>query len=396
MGRFARAGVGLLLIAAPISTASAQQAPPMRYSPAHSSNYTARSSRTIDRIVIHTIEGSEAGAISWFKNSRSNVSAHYIVSHAGRITRMLRDSDIGWHCRSWNYRAIGIENEGYAHRNTWTSTQLDRLARLVAYLCGRYRIPVDRTHIVGHVEVPGNTHTDPGPYFPWSRFISMVRSYRNGGSTTGSTSGSTSGSTTGSTGGGATASGGTYTVQSGDTLGAIASRFGVSVTDLARANGITNPNLIYPGQRLTIPGRSGGATRTTASSTSSTSNTAVEVTASRLNVRSSAGGTRLGSVGSGDRFSTTGRTSGAWKQIFWQGRTAWVHGGYLRGTSGGTETVNTSVLNVRSGASTGQGRIGRVLSGQRYYRWGSSGSWRRIQYDDRTGWVHGGYTRATR
>ena len=76
--------VGSLLMLT--GTAEAQQAPAMRWMPAHSSNYSYRSSRTIDRIVIHTVEGSEAGCISWFKNSRSNVSAHYVVSHAGRIT----------------------------------------------------------------------------------------------------------------------------------------------------------------------------------------------------------------------------------------------------------------------------------------------------------------------
>ncbi len=41
-----------------------------------------------------------------------------------------------------------------------------------------------------------------------------------------------------------------YTVQRGDTLSSIAARFGVDVYDLARRNGINNPNLIYPGQRI--------------------------------------------------------------------------------------------------------------------------------------------------
>lgn len=46
----------------------------------------------------------------------------------------------------------------------------------------------------------------------------------------------------------------TYTVQPGDTLARIASRFGTTVTALAQLNGITNPNLIYVGQQLRIPG----------------------------------------------------------------------------------------------------------------------------------------------
>jgi LysM repeat protein len=48
--------------------------------------------------------------------------------------------------------------------------------------------------------------------------------------------------------------GGTYTVAPGDTLNLIALRFGVSVSSLISANGIANPNLIFVGQVLTIPG----------------------------------------------------------------------------------------------------------------------------------------------
>ncbi|MBS4900676.1 MAG: LysM peptidoglycan-binding domain-containing protein [Clostridiales bacterium] len=43
-----------------------------------------------------------------------------------------------------------------------------------------------------------------------------------------------------------------YTVVSGDTLSAIADRYGVSVQQIVALNGISNPNLIYPGQRFKI------------------------------------------------------------------------------------------------------------------------------------------------
>jgi LysM repeat protein len=45
-----------------------------------------------------------------------------------------------------------------------------------------------------------------------------------------------------------------YVVKAGDTLYSIASRYGLSVPTLARANNITNPALIYVGRVLTIPG----------------------------------------------------------------------------------------------------------------------------------------------
>lgn len=50
------------------------------------------------------------------------------------------------------------------------------------------------------------------------------------------------------------ASAATYTIKSGDTLGGIAKRHGVSAAALAEANGITDPDRIYAGKVLTIPG----------------------------------------------------------------------------------------------------------------------------------------------
>ncbi len=44
----------------------------------------------------------------------------------------------------------------------------------------------------------------------------------------------------------------TYTVQSGDTLSGIAAKFGTTYQAIAAKNGISNPNLIYPGQVLHI------------------------------------------------------------------------------------------------------------------------------------------------
>jgi LysM repeat protein len=51
--------------------------------------------------------------------------------------------------------------------------------------------------------------------------------------------------------------GGSVTVQPGDTLSDIAVRHGVGVTRLMQANGISDADLVMVGQRLTIPGGSG-------------------------------------------------------------------------------------------------------------------------------------------
>jgi putative chitinase len=47
---------------------------------------------------------------------------------------------------------------------------------------------------------------------------------------------------------------GVHIVRPGETLRSIANLYGTTVDGIARANGIVNPNYIYVGQRLTIPG----------------------------------------------------------------------------------------------------------------------------------------------
>lgn len=63
---------------------------------------------------------------------------------------------------------------------------------------------------------------------------------------------------------------GGHVVQPGETLSAIAARYGVSTSALAEANGITNPNLIRAGQHLRVAGGSSNAAQPSTTSSSST------------------------------------------------------------------------------------------------------------------------------
>lgn len=62
----------------------------------------------------------------------------------------------------------------------------------------------------------------------------------------------------------------TYTVQAGDTLAQIAARFNVSQEAIVQLNGLTDPNVLTVGQQLKIPGAppAGTGTTTTAPTTS--------------------------------------------------------------------------------------------------------------------------------
>lgn len=54
----------------------------------------------------------------------------------------------------------------------------------------------------------------------------------------------------------------TYVVKSGDTLSGIANKFGTTYQKLAEINGLSNPNIIYPGQVLKINGATANSTKT--------------------------------------------------------------------------------------------------------------------------------------
>jgi LysM repeat protein len=59
-----------------------------------------------------------------------------------------------------------------------------------------------------------------------------------------------------------TAGAGVHVVQHGESLGGIAARYGMSASSLASLNGLSNPNFIYAGQRLRVSGSTGGAPAT--------------------------------------------------------------------------------------------------------------------------------------
>ncbi|MFJ2033839.1 N-acetylmuramoyl-L-alanine amidase [Streptosporangium sp. NPDC087985] len=148
---------------------------------ANSGNYTASSrpsSYAIDRVVIHVTQGSYAGTISWFQNPSAQVSAHYVVrSSDGAVTQMVREKDVAWHAGNWSYntRSVGIEHEGFVSDASWFTDAMYRAsAALTRTICDRYGIPKDRTHIIGHSQVPGATHTDPGSYWNWTTYMRYV------------------------------------------------------------------------------------------------------------------------------------------------------------------------------------------------------------------------------
>ncbi|OIJ95678.1 N-acetylmuramoyl-L-alanine amidase [Streptomyces colonosanans] len=145
-------------------------------------NYTAADrplSCPVNFVVIHVTQATYTNTLGIFTNPQEKVSAHYVVRSAdGHIAQCVREHDIAWHAGNWDYntRSIGIEHEGWVeHPGYFTHALYERSAKLTAAICTKYGIPKDRAHIIGHYEVPGTDHTDPGPNWDWTRYIRLVK-----------------------------------------------------------------------------------------------------------------------------------------------------------------------------------------------------------------------------
>ncbi len=132
-------------------------------------------------VLIHTMQGSYAGCISWFQNPASQVSSHYQVrSSDGQITQMVQHSNTAWHAQCYNSKSVGIEHEGFiANPGQWyTDAMYTESAKLTRWIADRHGIPKTRAHIIGHAEVasPCNTggHTDPGSGWNWTKYMNLV------------------------------------------------------------------------------------------------------------------------------------------------------------------------------------------------------------------------------
>jgi len=177
---------------------------PIRYTPAHASNYSVHRRAETRFVVVHCTDGCEgdhagrdvaamfAAPIPPPGRPRS---AHYVCD-ATTATRCVPDALTAWHCgHLGNALGIGVEICGRAGqtRAQWfddaSLATLCIAARVVADLCEVYQIDpmiADAASlrrgdggITTHACVSDawheSTHTDPGPNFPLVQFVMAVR-----------------------------------------------------------------------------------------------------------------------------------------------------------------------------------------------------------------------------
>lgn len=118
-----------------------------------------------DMIVLRSLDGSLANAVTRFNSPGILVSVHYAVGNGGEIHQYVDEQDTAFHAglvvnpsanlvkarpnTNPNFFSIGIGLEGKSGE-TWTEAQYASLSALIREIADRWSIPLDVNHIVPH------------------------------------------------------------------------------------------------------------------------------------------------------------------------------------------------------------------------------------------------------
>ncbi len=125
-------------------------------------------------IIHHTAQNSCEQTLATFTNTKSEVSAHYLICKDGAVYHLLNDYFRAWHAgvSKWgndadiNSSSIGIEldNNGF---EKFTEAQMQSLIKLLNSLKSAYNIPT--ANFIGHGDVAPGRKVDPSYFFNWKR-----------------------------------------------------------------------------------------------------------------------------------------------------------------------------------------------------------------------------------
>lgn len=152
----------------------------------------------VDHCMSRTATGELAtmeGTLSWFRNPKSEVSAHFGVGRDGRVWQFVQMRDTAWAngivqepdlTIPWlaeaiknkvnpNYLTISIEHEGDGIM-PMPELQYQSTLALHQMICDYYKIPVDIQHIIRHSQITGVDRAHcPGVSFPLYRLLRELK-----------------------------------------------------------------------------------------------------------------------------------------------------------------------------------------------------------------------------
>jgi N-acetylmuramoyl-L-alanine amidase len=133
----------------------------------------------VTMVVLHYTEMKPVeSALARLTDPAAKVSAHYLITEAGEVIRLVAEDKRAWHAGQsfWrghpdvNSASIGIELDHPGHAlgyRDFAAPQIEALVPLLARIVKQYDIA--RANVVGHSDVAPARKVDPGELFPWER-----------------------------------------------------------------------------------------------------------------------------------------------------------------------------------------------------------------------------------
>jgi N-acetylmuramoyl-L-alanine amidase len=137
-----------------------------------------RGFRRPEYLILHyTGMPSSEAAIALLRDSKAEVSSHYVIEETGRIVQLAPESRRAWHAgrSSWrgitdmNSASIGVEICNAGHEGdlpAYPSPQIRSLVALCRDIALRHTILPER--FLAHSDIAPSRKRDPGEKFPWS------------------------------------------------------------------------------------------------------------------------------------------------------------------------------------------------------------------------------------
>lgn len=162
----------------------------------------ARTTEELNMIVIHATEltdlaeAREYGERILYKARGTGASGHYYIDRDGTIEQYVPDDRIANHTSGWNSKTLSIElinigrypdwyhSDHQIMQEAYPDAQIDALIALVKemkseyptikYTQGHEDLDTRLIYSDNNPDVKVHRKMDPGPYFPWERFLKEV------------------------------------------------------------------------------------------------------------------------------------------------------------------------------------------------------------------------------
>lgn len=129
-------------------------------------------------VIHHTAQDSLQQTLKTFTLTRTQVSAHYVISDDGTVVQMLNDYLRAWHGGNaiWgkntdiNSASIGIELDNNGSE-PFSEAQINSLVALLSRLKKDYSIP--SANFIAHSDIAPTRKSDPSAFFPWKNLADL-------------------------------------------------------------------------------------------------------------------------------------------------------------------------------------------------------------------------------